>query len=524
MREDIRSLAVSNVLSHHKREQVVALGKLGWSLRRIEAEVHIRRETISAYLKAAGVPVRPPGGWGKRPPAPKPANEAPTDFLAVTRAKERPSPSACEPYREWIETALAKGRNAKAIWQDLIDDHGFRGGYTGVRRFVRKLRGQTSLEARAVIVTPPGEEMQVDYGSGPLVRDPRTGHYRRTRMFVLTLGCSRKSIRLLTFQSSARQWAELHEIAFRRLGGITRTIVLDNLREGVLQPDIYDPELNTTYRELLAHYGVTALPCRVRDADRKGKVERAVGHAKGTPLKGQRFESLEEAQVYLDRWERNWADTRIHGTTKRQVAVMFAEEKPHLLALPVEPFRFFHRGQRTVHFDGCVEVEAAYYGAPPGWIGRRIPVQWDERCVRLLHPTTGELLREHPRQPRGQHRLLAEDHPVRTPPTTVLLLKRCQQAGPNIGTLAKQMFADSGPVAIRRIQGLLWLAKQHGAALADDGCAAALETGVTSNPYRFVRRWLERKPSLTLRQIDPIIRQLSLYRDYIDRKTQEPSS
>ena len=511
-------------MSQHKREQVVALGKLGWSLRRIEAEVHIRRETISAYLKAAGVPVRPPGGWGKRPPAPKPANEAPTDFVAVTRAKDRPSPSACEPYRELIETALAKGRNAKAIWQDLIDDHGFRGGYTGVRRFVGKLRGQTSPETRAVIVTGPGEEAQVDYGAGPQVRDPRTGRYRRTRMFVLTLGCSRKSVRLLTFQSSARQWAELHEFAFRRLGGVTRTIVLDNLPEGVLQPDIYDPELNATYRELLAHYGATALPCRVRDADRKGKVERAVGHAKETPLKGQRFDSLEEAQAYLDRWERNWADTRIHGTTKRQVAAMFAEEKPYLLPLPIEPFRFFHRGQRTVHFDGCVEIEAAYYGAPPGWIGRRIPVQWDERCVRLLHPTTGELLREHPRQPRGQHRILEDDQPARTPRTTALLLTRCEQAGANIGALAKQMFAGDGAVAIRRIQGLLWLAKRHGAALADDGCAAALEIGVVSNPYRFVRRWLERKPRLTLRQIDPIIRQLSLYRDYIDRKTQEPFS
>jgi len=86
------------------------------------------------------------------------------------------------------------------------------------------------------------------------------------------------------------------------------------------------------------------------------------------------------------------------------------------------------------------------------------------------------------------------------------------------------MFAGYGPVAIRRIQGLLWLAKRHGAAHADDACAAALEIGVASNPYRFVRRWLERKPSLTLRQIDPIIRQLSLYRDCIDRKTQEPFS
>jgi hypothetical protein len=116
----------------------------------------------------------------------------------------------------------------------------------------------------------------------------------------------------------------------------------------VLAPDIYDPVLNPLYRELLHHYGAVALPCRVRDPDRKGKVESSVGHAKKTPLKGLRFESLEEAQAYLDRWEERWADTRIHGTTKRQVAAMFAEERPALLPLPLEPFRYYTPFKKSV--------------------------------------------------------------------------------------------------------------------------------------------------------------------------------
>ena len=266
-----------------------------------------------------------------------------------------------------------------------------------------------------VIETPPGEEAQVDYGAGPMVRDPHTGRYRRTRLFVLTLGYSRKSVRLLVFRSSTRVWAELHEQAFRRLGGATRVVVLDNLREGVLTPDIYDPTLNPLYRDVLQNYGVVALPCRVRDPDRKGKVESGVGHAKKTPLKGLRFESLEEAQAYLDRWEERWADTRIHGTTKRQVAAMFAEEKPALLALPLEPFRYYQYGERAVHLDGCVEVEAAYYSAPPGWIGRRVQVQWNTTHVRLIDPLTGQLLREHLRQERGRHRIQEQDRPSKNP-------------------------------------------------------------------------------------------------------------
>ena len=170
---------------------------------------------------------------------------------------------------------------------------------------------------------------------------------------------------------------------------------LDNLKEGVLAPDIYDPTLNPLYRDVLAHYGVVALPCRVRDPDRKGKVEASVGHTKRTPLRGLRFERLDDGQVYLDRWERRWADTRIHGTTKRQVAAMFAEERPALGPLPLEPFRYYQYGRRTVHLDGCVEVASAYYSAPPGWIGRRVDVQWDDIHVRLLDPGTGQLLREH---------------------------------------------------------------------------------------------------------------------------------
>jgi transposase len=404
----------------------------------------------------------------------------------------------------------------------LVDSSGFAGGYQSVKRFIRNLRGKSAAEACAVIETEPGEECQVDYGSGPLVRDADSGKYRRTRLFVLTLGYSRKAVRLLLFRSSSQVWAELHEKAFRRLGGVTRVVVLDNLREGVLQPDIYDPTLNPLYRDVLSHYGSVALACRVRDPDRKGKVESGVGHAKKTPLKGQRFESLDEAQAYLDHWEERWADTRIHGTTKRQVVAMFAEEKPALLPLPIEPFRYYQYGKRKVNLDGCVEVDAAYYSAPPGWIGQEVPVQWDHRYVRLLHPQTGELLREHLPQVRGKHRIQDEDRPKQTPPGTQYLLLRAGRAGQQTGIVCRRMYEEEGPVAVRRIQGVLALAKRHGPAMVEDACEVALEIGA-ANYYRFVRRYLERGPQLplSLRQVDPLIRDLTEYRDFIQSKTKE---
>jgi len=509
---------MSNVLSEEKRQQVLALGRLGWPLRRIEQETGIRRETASGYLKAAGIAVREPGGWGRRPnpaievsPDPAPRQPPPTPARS-------PTASACEPYRELVVAALERGRNAKAIWQDLVDDHGFTARYASVKRFVRKLLGTRTPEPRCVIATAPGEEAQVDYGTGPMVRDPETGKYRRTRLFVLTLGFSRKSIRLLTFKSSSRIWAELHEEAFRRLGATPKVIVLDNLREGVLKADIYDPVLNPLFRDVLAHYDVTALPCRVRDPDRKGKVESGVGHAQKTPLKGLRFESLDEAQAYLDRWEERWGDTRIHGTTKRQVAAMFEEERPALRPLPVEPFRYYQFGRRTVHLDGCVEVDGAYYEAPPGSIGQTLPVRWNEQTVRLLDPRTGQLLLEHERTKRGYHRLRHETRSRRAPPQIAEVLARAELVGANVGRVCAAIHAAEGDYGIRRILGVLSLGKKHGARTLDEGCEAALAVGVPT--YRFVRNFVERtaSPPLSLKQVDPLIRELTHYRDFVAQR------
>ena len=547
---------MTNVLSDEKKNQIVALGGLGWPLRRIEEETGVRRETAGAYLRAAGVAVRGRGRpEQRRASEPAISGETSTDSESKPATTEEvstdsnskpaisvegvstdsgapekpdsgprmpgraPNGSACEPFRELIEEALRRGRNAMAIYQDLVDDHGFQARYSSVKRFVQSLRGRARVEARVVITTAPGEEAQVDYGGdGPMVRDTTTSKYRRAWLFVMTLGYSRKSVRLIVPRSSSQVWAALHERAFRRLGGSTRIVVLDNLREGVVKPDVYDATLNPLYRDVLAHYGAIAMPCRVRDPDRKGKVESAVGHAQ-QKLKGLRFESIEEAQTYLDRWEERWADTRIHGTTKRQVSVMFAEEKPALRELPLEPFRYYKYGERSVNLDGCVEVEAAYYGAPPGWIGRKVQVQWDDLHVRLMNPGTGQLLREHLRTWRGRHRIDERDRPTRTPASTRNLLMRARTAGLNIGALCEQIHGRDGEPGVRRIMGVLNLARKNGAPVVDEAAKAAIEIGVPT--YRFLRNYIERRPPvpLTLRQVDPLIRQLTLYRDLIDQRT-----
>jgi transposase len=138
---------MGNVLDRHRQQQVVALGRLGWSLRRIERETGARRETVSEYLKAAGVPVRGRGRPGAGERKGKAAitgtvstDSGPPGWPPPSRA---PQASACAPHRERIAAALARGRNAMAIWQDLVDEVGFAGRYASVRRFVRQLKTTT---------------------------------------------------------------------------------------------------------------------------------------------------------------------------------------------------------------------------------------------------------------------------------------------------------------------------------------------------------------------------------------------
>ena len=190
--------------------------------------------------------------------------------------------------------------------------------------------------------------------------------------------------------------------------------------------------------------------------------------------------------------------------------------------MPIEPFRYYQYGERVVHLDGCVEVERAYYGLPPGWIGRQVKVQWDALHVRILDPRNYQLLREHLRQFPGNYRINDEDRSNKTPPSTVHLLARAAKAGPHIGRLCEAIFRNEAEIGIRRILGVLSLAKKYGVAAVEDACAAALDLGVEN--YRFVRRYLERHPQLSLRNVDPLIRELSEYRDLINLRTKEESN
>jgi transposase len=449
------------------------------SQREIERVTGISRHTIRTYQQrfaaeranCSGVAAGSEALASQTAP-PRPA--APAVIAAPLAA------SLCEPWSEFIQAQLRLKRNATAIYQDLVDQHGFAGQYNSVKRFVAKLRHKQPEQFDRLSFLP-GEEMQVDYGEGAPTRVPGSERYRKPRLFVATLRYSRASFRCVVWKSGQQIWAELHERAFRHFGGCPQYVVLDNLKEGVIKPDLYEPELNPVYAATLTHYGVVADPARVRDPNRKGTVEHAIGHTQATALKGRRFESIQAQNEFLAHWEQSWAAKRIHGTERRQVQAMFEEDRTHLKALPLLGMQYFNEAVRTVCDDSCVRVDHSSYAARPAPIGSKVLVRIYKQRIEIRDIHTRALLRTHAKAERPGTVVLPEDERVFNPSRqTRLILRQASEIGAHAARLCELLFAIEGRVGQRKLWGIVSLARRFPAHCVDAACAQALEQGAYS--------------------------------------------
>ena len=487
-----------NVLKQHQQSTVFTLLELRKSQREIHRITGIDRKTIRRYMAifAAGAftPANSstPATIGSEDADQIPPPPRPPAFQAAA-GKERNfdfARSLCEPHRQWIEEQVRLQRNAQAIYQDLVDQFSFAASYESVKRFVRALR-HIDPEQFDRLEFLPGEEAQVDYGEGAPTLDPKTRRYRRPRLFVMTLRYSRHSFRRVVWKSSQQVWAQLHEEAFRYFGGCVQYVVLDNLKEGVITPDLYEPEINHLYAAMLAHYGVVADPARVRDPNRKGTVENAIQHTQGTALGGRRFDSIEEQNAFLVRWEANWASKRLHGRARRQVEAMFLEEKPHLRALPLTAFRYFEQVVRTVSDDTTVRIDHSWYAARPAAIGSLVLVRVFDSTIEVRDRQTQALLRIHPRFKQPGQLLLPEgERPFNPSRQTAFLLSAAGDIGPQTKALCQRMFDSEGRVGQRGMWGIVGLAKKSPPRIVEQACSQALEHRLRS--YKQVRGLVER--------------------------------
>jgi transposase len=479
---------MGNVLKMEKQQQIQALTRLGWRDRAISRETGVNRETVARYRKQVEnqpeVPTDPEPATGQNVP------EVPADFLVPDSQNQPkvpadlpPAPvtnsSAIQPYAETVRSFFLQRLTAQRIYQDLVEQHGFKGSYDSVKRYVRKLRKKLKHFSER-LPHLPGREAQVDFGKATC-RVKIDGKYRRPWLFKMTLSCSKHAYEELVERQDMETFLRCHERAFAFFGGVPEIVTLDNIKSGVLLASIFEPILNQTYLAFATHWGFAANHCMPRRPEHKGIVERDIGYTKHNALDGRTFESLEEGNLALRHWNKRWARTRIHGTTKCQVWKMFCEiEQPKLRPLADSPFDYFHVGTRKVDVTGLVEVEARHYGVPPRYVGDLVVVHYNQLWVKIYAGET--LIITHRRlENRGNVSqpascMPAWKHPDRESQERYYC-RKAGETGQNLHRLVYQALSTDDPLAIRRVRGLLSLGRSYGAPVVEAAAAKALALG-----------------------------------------------
>ena len=562
---------MSNQLKVAMIETILSLRRRGWSQRRIARELGVDRATVARHLRrnaassnaanapigsaesavssnAANAPIGSAAPFGATQPAdalmsgtlasapisadsppPSPTDHTPaaSSVAAASQDARRGRSSDCEPWRETIRAMVDRGLSAQRIYQDLVAEHPFTGSYYSVRRFIRRLEAKHELPFRR-LECGPGEEAQVDFGTGaPLVSE---GKRRRTHVLRVVLSHSRKGYSEVVLRQTTDEFIRAVENAFWHFGGVPRRLVLDNLRAAVTRADWFDPEINPQVRSFAEHNGVALWPTRPYTPRHKGKVERGIDYVQENALKGRTFATLEEENRFLLDWEATVADTRLHGTTRRQVGTHFAEgERAALQRLPADRFPCFREVQRTVHRDGHVEIAKAFYSVPPEYLSRRVWVRYDARLVRIFDEQM-ESVAVHVRHDPGrfsthsQHIAGAKISSVEH--GAVWLLHKVRRIGPSSTRWAEAVIADRGVEGVRVLQGLLNLAKQHSREALERACDVASSYGAYR--LRTVRTLLARpsvrQESLPFLEEHPLIRDLSDYGRFVHDAFQRRSS
>jgi transposase len=495
---------MANQLKMDKVQAILALHEVGWSNRRIARELGIHRTTVAGYLEFHG---------DSKP------TKVPTGSEAAAGEAVDASRSFCEGYREAILEKLGQGLSAQRIFQDLREEHGFGHGYDSVKRYVRKLQGGHALPFRRM-EREPGEEAQVDFGTGAPILSPE-GRRKKTYVFRIVLSHSRKAYSEAVDRQTTENFIRCLENAFHHFGGVTKTLVIDNLKAAVSKADWYDPEINPKVQSFCAHYGVVILPTKPYTPRHKGKVEKGVDYVQDNALKGRTFPSLQEENEFLLRWETSVADTRIHGTTRKQVGKVFEEvERPVLQPLPLDRFPFFHEAERKVHRDGHVSVEKAYYSIPPEYLGRTVWVRWDSRLVRIFNQRMEQIAlhtKHQPGQFSTQPKHIASEKISGVERGAAWLLSRASLIGVRTRGWAESMIEARGIEGVRVLQGLLSLANKHPYASIEGACEIASSYGAYR--LRTIRQLIKRKAPKQ-EQFDfldehPIIRSLSDYGELV---------
>jgi transposase len=467
----------------HRLQDLVRLHRLGTRARTVARRLGMSPNTERQYrriLDAAGLLAGDPGTL--------PALATLRDAVLAERPLAEPPPQHVSSLTRWadaITLQVTAGATPTAIYDWLRLTHAdFTGSLSAVKRLclrVRRARGVQPDDVVIPVETAPGESAQVDFGYVGRLFDPATQQLRKAWVFVLVLGYSRHLVARIVFDQRIETWLQCHADAFANLGGVPAVVVPDNLKAAVVRAafGVADATtLNRSYRECARHYGFQVDPTPVRSPEKKGKVEAAVKYVKRNFFAARRAElDADVLQRELDRWTREIAGQRRHGTTQRRPLEVFtAVEHAALRALPTTPYVPTVWREATVHPDTHICVGRALYSVPWQLVGQRVLVRATPTDLTIY--AADERVATHTRVAAGQ-RSTREAH---LPPerrdlrhrSRTYWEERAERLGPEVGAYVRAVFAaDDVLLQLRAAQQIVRHLERFPVARARAACARA---------------------------------------------------
>jgi transposase len=407
-------------MNEELRHEIVRRRQGGASLRRIARELGLARETVHTVIRRWEA--ERAGGEGR-----------------PSRGRR---PSRVDPFEGTIRQLLERYPDITIVRVfEELRAQGFTGSLTIVRERVLQLRPPTLREPVVRFETPAGAQAQMDYSTYDI--DFTGEGRRRVHLFSYLLGYSRRQyLRFVEAQDLPTTLRE-HIRAFTYLGGVAASCLYDNLKVVVLRHGEEGPLFNPKFLAFATHYGFTPRACRVRRSQTKGKVERPFWYVETNLLNGRTFRTLEHLNEVTAWWLTQVADVRVHRETRQRPLDRYAEERPHLIALPATAYDVSAVEYRVVNVEGCVVYRQNSYSVPWRYIGQALPVRVTEAEVIVYSPQLEEVARHGlvPRGQTGQRGVQPAHRPSADP--------RQHEA------LLRERFAELGPVAARFLDGLL---------------------------------------------------------------------
>ena len=326
------------------------------------------------------------------------------------------------------------------------------------------------------IKTEAGQEGQVDFGYIGKMQDSN-GKNRKLYVFVMTLSHSRYRYVEFTFSQDQVSWAQVHINAFNFFGGVPNRIILDNLKAGVIKPDIYDPTLNETYSELSRFYGFTIDPAKVYKPEHKGKVERSIRIVREQLIAGKLYQNITEANVKALQWCKNEISHRVCTTTgSKPIELFLSEEKERLMPIPSGVFDIATWTICRVQKDHHFVVKGNFYSVPTKYIGEEISVRIGLKSITAYYQH--QIIKTHPRNhEKGKWVTDEKDYPKSALYYLENNPEQCLNSAKIIGNatyqITSKLLASGGRIALRKVQAILRLSASYGNNRLEAACMRA---------------------------------------------------